>query len=61
MYNGEAIERVNTKNILEIHFEENLSWSNHVNNAIQSSYTTLGSLRQFKRFTPYIKSVNRSL
>ena len=27
MHNGEAIERVNTKKILGIHFNENLSWS----------------------------------
>ena len=43
-----------------IHFDENLSWSYHVNNVIQPSYVTLRSLRQFKRFTPY-KVVNRSL
>ena len=41
MYNGKAIERVNTKKILGIHFDENLSWSYHVNNLIQSFYATL--------------------
>ena len=30
-----------------------LSWSFHVNNVIKSSYRTLRSLRQFKRFAPY--------
>ena len=44
MHNGEAIERVNTKKVLGIHFDENLSWSNHINNVIQSSYATLISL-----------------
>ena len=52
MRNGEPIKRANTKKILGIHFDENLSWSYHVNNGIQSSYATLRSLRQFKRFTP---------
>ena len=41
MHNGEAVDRVNTKKILGIYFIENLSWSNHVNNVIQSSYETL--------------------
>ena len=53
MHNGKAIERLNTKKILGIHFDENLSWSYHVNNVIQSSYATLRSFRQFKRFVPY--------
>ena len=44
MHNGKAIERLNTKKILGIHFDENLSWSYHVNNVIQSSYATLRSL-----------------
>ena len=38
MHNGEAIERVNTKKILAIHFGENLSWSYHENNVVQSPY-----------------------
>ena len=59
MLSGEAIERVNTKKILGNYFDENLSWSNHANNVIQSSYATLQSLRQFKRFTPY--KVRKSL
>ena len=37
MHNGEAIERVNTKKILGIHFDENLSCSYLRHNAIQSS------------------------
>ena len=49
----EVSERVNTKKILGIYFDENLSWSYNVNNVIQSSYATLRSLCQFKRFTPY--------
>ena len=63
MHNCEAIERVNTKKILRIHFDENLSWSYHINNVIQSSYATSRSLRQYKRFTPYKvrKSITETL
>ena len=50
MHQGEAVGRVNTKKILGIHFDENLSWLYHA---------TLRSLRQFKRFTPY--KVRKSL
>ena len=53
MRNSEAIERVNTKKNLGIHFDQNLSWSYHVNSIIQSSYATLRNFRQFKRFTSY--------
>ena len=60
MHNGEVVERVNTKKILKIHFDENLSWSYHVNNVIQSSYAALRSLLQFNVLLP-IQSVNRSL
>ena len=59
MHKGEAIERVDTKKILGIHFDENLPWSDYVNNVIQSSYATLRSLRQFKRFLHTIKCANR--
>ena len=34
MHKGKTIERVNTKKILGIHFDENLTWSYHVNNVI---------------------------
>ena len=63
MHNGETIERVNTKKILGIHFDENLSSSYHVNNVIQSYYATFRRLRKLKRFTPYKvrKSLNETL
>ena len=60
MHNGEAAERVNTKKILGIYFVENLSWSYHVNNVIQSSYGTLEVFVSLNFLHP-IKSVNRSL
>ena len=58
MHNGEAIERVKTKKILGIHFDENLSWSYHVNNVIRSSYATLEVFVSLNLLHP-IKSVNR--
>ena len=39
-------------NVLEWHFDENLSWKDHVNNVVKSCNGTLRILRQFKRFTP---------
>ena len=51
MHNGKATERVNTKKILWINFDGNLSWPYHINNVIQSFYAAHRSLRQFKRFT----------
>ena len=60
MHNGEAIERVNTKKILEIHFDKNLSWSYHANNVIQSSYATLEVFVTLNVLYP-IKFVNHSL
>ena len=59
MHNGETIERVHTKKIFGNHFDDNLSWSYHVNCVIQSSYTTIRSLCQFKHFSPY--KVGKSL
>ena len=56
MHKDETIERGNTKMILGIYFDENLSWSYHVNNVIQSSYTTLRNLCQFKYLHP-VKSI----
>ena len=59
MHTGEAIERVNTKKILENHFDENLSWSYLVNYVMQSTYATLRNVCQFNCFTPY--KVSKSL
>ena len=53
MHNGKATERVNTKKILWINFDGNLSWPYHINNVIQSFYAAHRSLCQFKRSTSY--------
>ena len=50
--NEKAVKRVQCTKILGIHFDENLSWKDHVNNVLKSCYGTLRILRQFKRFTP---------
>ena len=51
-WNGKAVKRVKCTKLLRIHFDENLSWKDHVNNVGKSCYDTLRILRQFKRFTP---------
>ena len=38
--------------LLGIHFDENLSWKDQVNNVVKSCYGTLRILKQFKCFTP---------
>ena len=45
-----AVIRVQCIELLGIHFDENLSWKDHVNNVVKSCYSTLRTLRQFKRF-----------
>ena len=50
--NEKAVKRVQCTKLLGIHFDENLSWKDHVNNVVKSCYGTLRILRQFKRFTP---------
>ena len=50
--NEKAVKRVQCTKLLGIHFDENLSWKNHVNNVAKSCYGTLQILRQFKCFTP---------
>ena len=46
------VKRVQCTELLGIHFDENLSWKDHVNNVVKSCYGNLRTLRQFKRFTP---------
>ena len=50
--NEKAVKRVQCAKLLGIHYDENLSWIDHVNNVVKSCYGTLRILRQFKRFTP---------
>ena len=50
--NEKAVKCVQCTKFLGIHFDENLSWKDHVNNVVKSCYGTLRILRQFKRFTP---------
>ena len=55
----EQFKELTRKRFWEFILMKNLSWSYHINNVIQSSYATLRSLCQFKRFTPY--KVRKSL
>ena len=45
--NEKAVKRVQCVKLLGIHFHENLSWKDHVNNVVKSGYGTLRILRQF--------------
>ena len=61
MHNGKPIERVNTKKILGIHFDENLSWSYHANNVIQSYKSSHLEVFVNLNVLHPIRSVNRPL
>ena len=50
---GKPVERITTSKILGVVFHENLTWSDHIQNVIKSSYSTLRSLRAIKRLTPF--------
>ena len=60
MHDGEATERGNTEKILRIHFDENLSWSYHINKIIQFLMQHLEVFVSLNVLQP-IKSVNRLL
>ena len=60
MHDGEATERGNTEKILRIHFDENLSWSYHINKIIQFLTQHLEVFVSLNVLQP-IKSVNRLL
>ena len=48
----QAVKHVQSTKLLKIHFDENLTWKDHMNNAVKWCYGILWILRQFKRFTP---------
>ncbi|XP_057310275.1 uncharacterized protein LOC130648252 [Hydractinia symbiolongicarpus] len=51
--NGAEIERVSSLKILGITFDEQMTWSTHVNNIIRSSYATISTLKRLKRLAPF--------
>ena len=51
--NEKAVKRVQCAKHLGIHFDENLSWKDHINNVVKSCYGPLRILRQFKCFAPF--------
>lgn len=57
--NRKSIEHERSAKLLGVIFDENLSWSEHVNNTLKNCYGTLRTLRNFKRFTPF--KVRKSL
>ncbi|XP_057299344.1 uncharacterized protein LOC130629967 [Hydractinia symbiolongicarpus] len=50
---GMSIEQEENVKLLGIQFDQNLSWTCHINNVIKSSHSTLRALRKFSRFTPF--------
>ena len=51
--NSYNLERVQTTKLLGIIFSENLTWNDHLQKLITSLYSTLRTLRQFKRLTNF--------
>ena len=50
--NNKSIKQEVNVKLLGITFDQNLSWTDHINNTTKSSYSTLQVLKRFKRFTP---------
>ena len=44
---------LNKKSVLGVHFDQNLSWNEHLNSIIRSFHGTLKALRKFIRFTSF--------
>ena len=47
------MDRVRNSRILEVNFDENLNWENHVTKVIKIYYPPLASLRKMKRLTDF--------
>ena len=57
--NNKSIQHTRSAKLLGMTFDENLSWTEHINNTLKSCYGTLRTLKNFKRFTPF--KVRKSL
>jgi exonuclease III len=51
--NNKYIQRVDSFKILGVHFNNHLTWNNHVNSIIKSGFVTLKTLKQFKRLADF--------
>ena len=51
--NDSPASRVSSSRILGVKFSENLDWNVHIQDVLKSSYASLRTLQQLKRFTPY--------
>ena len=51
--NGKRLERLASTKLLGVHFQEHLSWTEHINKTISSSYATLAVLRKLKNLAPF--------
>ena len=57
--NRKSIAEETTVKLLGVNFDQNLTWSSHVNSIVKASYGILRTLKTFKRFTPF--KVRKSL
>ena len=57
--NRKSIAEETTVKLLGVNFDQNLTWSSHVNGIVKASYRILQALKTFKRFTPF--KVRKSL
>ena len=51
--NDQPLERVDKYKLLGMTFTEHLTWNDHINKVVTSSYSTLRSLKKIKRMTPF--------
>ena len=49
----QSIKQEEKIKLLGITIDQNLSWSDQINNLMKSSYSTLRALKRFERFTPF--------
>ena len=57
--NRKSTAEETTLKLIGINFDQNLTWSSHVNSIVKASYGILRTLKTFKRFTPF--KVRKSL
>ena len=51
--NGKSIKQEENIKLLGITIDQNLTWTDQINNLVKTLYSKLQVLKRFKRFTPY--------
>ena len=49
----EKLERTDTRKLLGVHLNDNLTWNNHIKTITGSCYGTLAILKKLKNMAPY--------